>query len=138
MNNEQLEALAQELCDTFEIYAPPVPVELMLRQPKENMWDEVDPSQLSGTFMNLSERFSPRMSLARLLVRHITMSEWGKQHNLPAVIVDKESINNFARKILMPREMVEGLTASMRNPTTMSTHFEVPESDAEERLLEMS
>lgn len=82
MDNEQLEALAQKLCDTFEIYAPPVPVEIMLRKPKENMWEEVDPAQLSGTFMKLTDRFSPRMSMARLLVRHISISDWGKQHNL--------------------------------------------------------
>lgn len=138
MDSERLEDIAQELCDSFEVYAPPVPIELMLRSPKADMWEEVDVSQLSGSFMSIKERHSPRMSLARLLVRHIVSSDWGNQHDLTDIANDTELTNSFARMILMPREMVNGLTSSMRNPKTMSTHFEVPESDAEERLLEMA
>jgi hypothetical protein len=37
----------------------------------------------------------------------------------------------------MPEEMVTGLTSSARNPKTMSIHFEVPEDDARQRLLEL-
>lgn len=138
MDIERLEEIAQELCDIFEVYAPPVPIELMLRRPLADMWEEVDVTQLSGSFMSIKERFSPRMSLARLLVRHITSSDWGNQHNLTDVADDTDLTRSFARMILMPREMVNGLTLSMRNPKTMSTHFEVPESDAQERLLELA
>lgn len=138
MDNEYLENLAQELCDIFEVYAPPVPIELMLQKPKANMWEEVDVTQLSGSFMNIKERFSPRMSVARLLARHIIVSEWGQQHKINYLLDDKDHLNSFARMLLMPREMVLGLTSSMRNPKTMSTHFEVPESNAQERLLELA
>ena len=138
MDSERLEDIAQELCDIFEVYAPPVPIELMLRSPQADMWEEVDVSQLSGSFMSIKERHSPRMSLARLLVRHIASSDWGNQRDIADIADDTELTNSFARMILMPREMVNGLTSSMRNPKTMSTHFEVPESDAEERLLEMA
>ena len=138
MDNERLEEIAAELCDKFEVYAPPVPIELMLQKPLPGMWEEVDVTQLSGSFMSLKERFSPRMSVARLLVRHIVSSEWGRQHNLPGMVNDEQQTRAFARMLLMPREMVRGLTDSMRNPKTMSTHFEVPESDAEERLLELT
>ena len=138
MDTERLEEIAQELCDIFEVYAPPVPIELMLRRPLPDMWEEVDVTQLSGSFLSVKERFSPRMSLARLLVRHIARSEWGAQHNLSNILSDEDETNTFARMLLMPREMVNGLTDSMRNPKTMSIHFEVPESDAEERLLELA
>ena len=137
MDTDYLENLAQEICDVFVVYAPPVPIELMLQKPVADMWEEVDVTQLSGSFMNIKERFSPRMSVARLLVRHIVLSEWGQQHDIAHVLADKESINRFARMLLMPKEMVLGLTTSMRNPKTMSTHFEVPESDAQDRLLEL-
>lgn len=137
MNTEQLEQIATELCEIFEVYAPPIPIELMLQHPRENMWEEVDVTQLSGSFLSVKERFSPRMSLARLLVRHIVHSEWGSQNDLEGILDDDDYTNAFARMLLMPRDMVTGLTESMRNPTTMSTHFEVPESDAEQRLLEL-
>ena len=61
-----------------------------------------------------------------------------ESHDIAHVLADKESINRFARMLLMPKEMVLGLTTSMRNPKTMSTHFEVPESDAQERLLDLT
>lgn len=138
MDIERLEEITQELCDIFEVYAPPVPIELMLRRPLADMWEEVDVTQLSGSFMSVKERYSPRMSLARLLVRHIASSDWGNQHNLTDISDDTDLTNSFARMILMPREMVNGLTSSMRNPKTMSTHFEVPESDTQERLLELA
>ncbi|GAB5490269.1 MAG: hypothetical protein Phog2KO_04840 [Phototrophicaceae bacterium] len=138
MDTDYLESVAQEICEIFDVYAPPVPIELMLQQPVENMWEEVDVTQLSGSFMSIKERFSPRMSVARLLVRHIILSEWGQQHNITHVLDDKDSVNHFARMLLMPKEMVLGLTSSMRNPKAMSTHFEVPESDAQERLLDLN
>lgn len=137
LDKHQLEAISQEICDVFDIYAPPVPIELMLRQPKENMWQEVDVTQLSGSFLSIKERFSPRMSLARLLVRHIATSDWGKERDIHIVLDDEDLLNSFARMLLMPSEMVEGLTNSMRNPKTMSNHFEVPESEAQERLLDL-
>lgn len=138
MDMDYLENLTQEICDVFEVYAPPVPIEVMLQRPEENMWEEVDVTQLSGSFMSIKERYSPRMSVARLLVRHIVLSDWGQQHDISHILDDDEVVNRFARMLLMPKEMVLGLTNSMRNPKTMSTHFEAPESDAQLRLLELS
>ncbi|MGJ3239951.1 MAG: ImmA/IrrE family metallo-endopeptidase [Anaerolineae bacterium] len=138
MNIEHLEKIVEDLCENFEVYAPPVPVELMLRQPRDGMWEEVDIAQMSGSFRRISERYSPRMTIARLLVRHIMVSEWGKQYELATIKRDENMINAFARMILMPRDMVLGLTSSMRTPTLLSDHFEIPESDAEIRLLELN
>ncbi|MGB7341715.1 MAG: hypothetical protein WBC91_22650 [Phototrophicaceae bacterium] len=138
MDMDRLEDIAQKLCEIFEVYAPPVPIELMLRHPQENMWEEVDVNNLSGSFMSIKQRYSPRMSLARLLARHIVLSEWGEHHQLSSLMNDEDLLNAFARMLIMPREMVIGLTSSMKNPKAMSNHFEVPESDAQERLIELA
>jgi hypothetical protein len=137
MEHTALEAIAQEICDIFEVFAPPVPVEMMLQKPRDNMWAELDPSQLSGGFLNIKERYAPRMSLSRLLVRHIATSEWGKARHLHTLLGNTETLNQFARMLLMPQDMVVGLTSSARNPKTISVHFEVPEDEARQRLLEL-
>ena len=133
-----LENITEEICEAFEVYAPPVPIELMLQKPPDGMWEEIDVTQLSGSFLSISERYSPRMSLSRLLARQIAASDWGKERNIDQILGNQEALNAFARMLLMPRDMVEGLTSNMRNPQTMSMHFEVPESDARERLFELS
>lgn len=138
MEFEKLEAIAEEICEAFEAFAPPIPVELMLQQPPENMWDEIDVAQLSGSFLSLKERYSPRMSLTRLLVRHIAASKWGKERGLDSILGDTELLNAFARMLLMPREMIDGLTSTMKTPQALSLRFEVPESDAKDRLLELT
>jgi hypothetical protein len=138
MNFDILEEIAQEICDEFEAFAPPIPVELMLQQPPENMWDEIDVAQLSGSFLSIKERYSPRMSLARLLVRHIAASEWGISRGLDKILGDSELLNAFARMLLMPKEMILGLTTTMKTPQAISLRFEVPESDAKDRLIELA
>jgi hypothetical protein len=132
-----LEAVVQEICGIFDVYAPPIPVELMLQKPPADLWDEVDVSQLSGSFLSIKERYSPRMSMARLLSRHIAGSVWGADRDVNVILTDGEAINRFARMIIMPEDMVTALTSSKRNPKAMSLHFEVPEDDARQRLLEL-
>lgn len=136
-NHERLEAVAQELIDVFGIVRPPVPVETMLTDPPDGMWERVDVTQLSGTFLSFTDRYSPRMSLARLLARHAAYSNWGKARQLDQMVKDEDSLRAFARMIIVPAEMVQGLTKSGRNPTTMSLEFEVPEDDARIRLQEL-
>lgn len=133
----ELENITRDICEAFEIYAPPVPIELMLQAPLEGMWHELDPSQLSGSFMRIDGRYSPRMSLARLLARHIVQSDWGKDRQLDALITDPDTLNRFARMLIMPENMVEGLAGSARTPKAMSLRFEVPEEEARQRLLEL-
>ena len=137
MDQQRLEEIAREICERFEVYAPPVPIEIMLQRPVAGMWEEVDVSQLSGSFLSIKDRYSPRMSLARLLVRHIATSDWGQERGLDSLLGDGESLNLFARMLIMPEDMVTGLSSSARNPKTMSIHFEVPEDDARQRLLEL-
>jgi len=137
----RLEAVASELIKTFEISDPPVPIEIMLQRPKPDMWDEVDITELSVGFLKTGGHFSPRMSLARLLARHIVQSDWGDKRGLTEMLKqdkNEELLRAFARMLIMPVEMVRALSIGARTPITMSMHFEVPEDDARLRLEELS
>lgn len=137
VTHQQLEDITQEICEIFEVYAAPVPIETMLTAPPSELWDDLDVTQLSGSFLSMKERFSPRMSLARLLARHIAGSKWGQQRGLSAILNDEDMISLFARMLIMPADMVHGLTSSARNPRSISLHFEVPESEARQRLIDL-
>lgn len=134
---EILEKSAQEIIEMFEVFAPPVPVESMLQNPPQGAWSKVDPTQLSGGFLNIKEKFSPRMSLARLLVRHVAGSEWGRERGLFQILQKPDMIQCFARMVIMPREMILSMIPRDRNPLTIATQFEVPESDADLRLNDL-
>lgn len=134
----KLESIATEVIETFDIKAPPIPIESMLQHPKPDMWQEVDIAKLSGGFLSVKDIYSPRMSLARLLARHIANSEWGKTHELREIVKDEDQIYAFARMLIMPMGMVKALSSGARAPTTMSFHFEVPEEDARLRLVELA
>jgi hypothetical protein len=138
----QLETIATELIATFEIESPPIPIEIMLQRPKPDMWDEVDITELSVGFLKTGGHFSPRMSLVRLLARHIVQSEWGEGRGLQDIMADpaerEELMRAFARMLIMPVDMVKALSPGARTPVTMSMHFEVPEDDARLRLKELA
>lgn len=137
----QLEAIATELIKTFDIATPPVPIEIMLQRPKPDMWEEVDITELSVGFLKGGGHFSPRMSLARLLARHIAQSEWGETRGLREILKqdkNEELLKAFARMLIMPAPMVKALSPGARTPVTMSIHFEVPEDDVRLRLQELT
>lgn len=135
----RLEAAADELVAQFEVKQPPVPIEIMLARPGPDMWEEVDITQLSGTFLSIKDPYRPRMSFARMLARHVAKSPWGEKHHVKAILDHggEEAISVFARMMIMPRGMVDALNNASRNPTAMSMRFEVPEDDARQRLLEL-
>ena len=138
---DQLEKIASELIKTFDINGAPVPIEIMLQRPKADMWDEVDITELSVGFLKTGGHYSPRMSLARLLARHIAQSEWGNHRGIRELLkndTDEEMLKAFARMLIMPAWMVAALSNSGRTPLTMSLHFEVPEDDARLRLSELT
>ncbi len=140
-NLSQLEDIAAELIHTFEINSPPVPIEIMLQRPKPDMWSEVDITELSVGFLRTGGHFSPRMSLARLLARHIIQSEWGESRGLRDLLKqdkNEEMLKAFARMLIMPTSMVKALSLNARTAPTLSVHFEVPEEDARLRLQELA
>lgn len=137
-NLEKLEKIASELIEVYAITTPPVPIESMLRTPKDEMWKQVDVNQLSGSFISVKDRYSPRMSLARLLVRHIATSDWGKERQLQQLLIlDENYVHVFARMLVMPADMITSLSTASRNPTMISMKFEVPEDDARQRILDL-
>jgi hypothetical protein len=120
----------------FDVTTPPVPVEIMLQRPKPGMWKEVNLSELSAAFINVRQRYSPRMSIARLLVRYIVRSDWGHRHGTSGLIDDEEAIRSFARAVLMPRMMLSTATTS-KDPAVLSIRFEIPEEDVRLRLSDL-
>ncbi len=131
------EAAVNDLIAAFDVTAPPIPVEIMLQRPKAGMWKEVNLSELSQAFINLKQRYSPRMSIARLLVRYICRSEWGEKHNVASLSDDDRTLKAFARALLIPRTMIDAMLEAQREPITISNRFEVPEEDARLRLIDL-
>jgi hypothetical protein len=131
-----LENIAKELITVFEIAAPPIPIESILQHPKEDMWEELDISQISATFFKITEHYSPRMSMARLLARHVVTCKWGQQRDLKDLRRDEDKLYAFARMLVMPANMILELQDASRTPEAISAHFEVPEEDARLRLLD--
>ena len=134
---KRLEAVTAELMQAFDVTDPPIPVELMLQRPKDDMWEQVDVSQLSGTFLTVSDYYSPRMSLARLLARHIIWSQWGQDRDLKRLSTNEDMLRAFARILVMPASMISSMQKSARTSTAVSMRFEVPETDAQTRLDEL-
>ncbi len=134
----RLEVVTQELIDAFNITAPPIPIESMLQHPCPDMWEDLDISQLSSSFLNVNESYSPRMSLARLLARHVVNCPWGDTRQLRGIEREEGKLYRFARMLVMPENMVMQLTPTARTPQLLSVHFEVPEEDARLRLQELS
>lgn len=132
-----LEKVTTELIKLFNVDTPPVPVEYMLQHPFPSMWEEVDVSLVSGSFMILDDPYRPRMSLARLLAKEITICDWGVERGLLPFQDDKLMISALARALTMPRTMVLALSPSARIPEMMRDHFEVPAKDAVRRLEEI-
>lgn len=134
---ELMERATADLIAAFDVTTPPVPAEIMLQRPKAGMWQQVNLSELSAAFINVRERYSPRMSIARLLVRYICRSAWGGKYQLAQFQKNEEAIRTFARVLLMPHAMIATLNAGARNSITIGNRFEVPEEDAQLRLIEL-
>ncbi len=140
MNAETLalfERVVTDLLSAFEVERPPVPLELMLQRPRPTMWQEVKLDELSLSFISLEHPFSPRMSIARLLVRHLCRCAWGAERGLAPYAEDDEAVRALARAIVMPRAMLEALPAAQRTPQNLSARFEAPERDVALRLSEL-
>jgi hypothetical protein len=132
-----IEAAVADLMEAFDVSEPPVPVEIMLQRPKAGMWKEVNLSELSTAFISVKQRYSPRMSVGRLLARNVCRSEWGIARNLETLGSDEDTVRVFARAILMPRAMLEALPHANRMPVTIGARFEVPEDDVTQRLQDL-
>lgn len=136
-NLDKLEAVAAELMAEYDVNYAPVPIETILQTPKDGMWEKVDITQLSGSFLSLKDPYSPRMSIARLLARHLASCPWGRERGLFEILREGDNLKHFARILIMPKPLVEQVNTAARNPRTMSLQFEVPEDDIRIRLDEV-
>lgn len=134
---EQMELAVQEIMEAFDVDHPPVPIELMLERPRDGLWPRADLAELTSSFLVMTDRYSPRMSVARLLARHIARSDWGVEHGLEPVFHSKNLINTFARVLMMPRRMVEHALESGQSEVALINRFEVPENDYMFRLEDL-
>jgi len=141
--NDEILALidkgVDDILTAFDVDTPPVPVELMLQRPREGLWQEIDLSEMSATFLNLRDRYAPRMSAVRLLARSVIRSEWGQARGLAQLGEENpDNVNLLARAIIIPRQLLDVMGDDITlDKTTVSLHFEVPEADAELRLADL-
>lgn len=131
------EAAVDDLLTAFDVERPPVPVELILQRPRPGMWREVNLGDLSLSFITVTDPFSPRMAVARLLARYMCGSSWGEIHGLRRYADSDDEVRALARAVIMPRAMLVALAVEHRTPLDISARFEVPESDARQRLLDL-
>lgn len=131
----QLEHAADQFITDYGITAPPIPVDDLLNKPLPGMWEKVDLSQLTLSFSVRGDRYAPRVSIAKLLVRQLINSPWGVQYQLPTLIgQDNDKILTFTRMLLMPRVLLNTLPQARLHPVEVASDFLVPEDDAEARL----
>ena len=137
-DTQALEQVVRELIELYTVTAPPIPIERMLQHPHPDMWNEVDMTDFSSSFLNVTTPFSPRMSLARFLARQIAKSPWGQKRGLDGLDDDEDRLHRFARIIVMPIDLVMEINTESRTPQIISLHFEVPEDDARLRLQDLA
>lgn len=132
----QLEHIARDLIEAFDIKAPPIPVETMLQEPRAGMFESVDLNDASiGFFVSGdSSDYSPMMYMARLLARQLARSAWGVERQLEPLIRERNNLLAFARMIVMPMHMIEQLSEKSPTAEQLSSHFDVPVSEAVARL----
>ena len=107
----------------------------MMMTPRPGMWPKIDLNQLTLSFTARGDRFAPRISIARLVVRQLVHTEWGKAHDLPDLVGDDPTrIAEFGRMVLMPLCLIEKLPVKEQTPINIAMTFMVPEDDAEARL----
>jgi hypothetical protein len=131
------ESAVNDLLAAFDIERPPVPVELILQRPKPGMWREINLSELSISFLDVRQRYSPRMSVARLLARNMCRCEWGAARGLAAFADSDEDTRMLARTLMVPLKLILDLSLGSRIAVAISARFEVPEEDARQRLIEL-
>ncbi|CAG0935667.1 hypothetical protein TFLX_04515 [Thermoflexales bacterium] len=133
----RINRLVNTLLERYSVTEPPVPIERMLKQPLDGLWD-AHPSQISFIMGHGLYRYAPRLAEARLLYRLLSDSVPARQAELdtpwPA---SRRTIKYFARCLLMPEEWIRALPPPDRTPDAVSEIFQVTSYDAVIRLAEL-
>jgi len=135
---QRLETIVGKLLNLYDITSAPIPLEKMLQTSHEGLWQSVDLSDLSINFYApTTSLYAPRMSLARMIGRMLSQSEWGKQQGIADLLNDEDAVHAFARVLVMPAPMIDALPPANKSPDVLSDYFEVPQSDVELRLADL-
>ena len=133
----RINRLVTALLERYQVAEPPVPIERMLQQPFDSLW-EPHPSQISFILGHGMYRYAPRLAEARLLYRMLSESVSTRQAGLDVPWpVPRRAIKYFARCLLMPEDWVRALPATDRTPDALSELFQVTSYDALIRLAEL-
>src|SRR5512136_1888234 len=130
----RINRLANALLERYQITAPPVPIERMMRQPLDGLW-ESHPSQISFILGHGIYRYAPRLAEARLLYRMLSDSAVTREAGLDTPWpVSRREIKYFARCLLMPEDWIRNLPETDRTPDVASEIFQVTSYDVIIRL----
>jgi hypothetical protein len=133
----RIEKLAAALLERYEIVAPPVPIDHMLKDPLLDLW-HIDPTQMSSSFGHGIFRHAPRLAEARLLYRAISESVKARRAGLDAPWpASRREVKYFARCVLMPEAWIRAMPDDERVIDAVSDKFHVPPFDAIVRLAEL-
>jgi len=135
-----LEASIRALLALFAIDKAPIALEKMLQTRHPQLWEGVDVEDLSLRMImpvTPETMYQPRMSMARMIGRKTAGSPWGIQHGLEWVSSSEETIESFARALVMPERMVLALSPANRTVSVLSEYFEVPPKEVAIRLNEL-
>jgi hypothetical protein len=133
----RINRLATTLLERYQVTTPPVPIEHMLRQPLNDLW-EAHPSQISFILGHGIYHYAPRLAEARLLYRMLSDSAEAREAGLDAPWpVPRRAIKYFARCLLMPEDWIRALPPSDRTPDVASEIFQVTSYDVIIRLAEL-
>jgi hypothetical protein len=134
----ELDAAALDLLILHGIEQPPVPIEDMLRRPAADLW-KPDLVDLSLQSFDSGERYAARPTIARLVARYAGASAWARRRGLTGKTgFTRDEIRYFGRALLMPQAWIAALPLAERNPATVRVRFQVPTSDAAQRLAEIN
>lgn len=129
--------LVNALLERYQVTKPPVPIEHMLKQPLNGLW-EAHPSQISFIMGHGIYRYAPRLAEARLLYRMLSDNVIAREAGLDTPWpVSRRAIKYFARCLLMPEQWIRALPPSDRTPDAVSEIFQVTSYDAIIRLTEL-
>ena len=133
----RINRLVNALLERYDITEPPVPIDRMLKQPLNDLW-EAHPSQISFILGHGIYRYAPRLAEARLLYRMLSDSTIAREAGLDTPWpVSRRVIKYFARCLLMPEDWIRALPPSDRTPDAVSETFQVTSYDAIIRLAEL-
>lgn len=132
----RLEHLSVELLRQCSALTIPVPIEQIWREPLGNYWDALPP--LPQPPPEVEGSYGERMTMAWSIADAVGKSAWpDRVRMLGTLPFSPPDVSRFARALMIPTQLLGRLNAAQKTPVLVSTIFEVPESEAHERLREL-